>query len=426
MTHSPYEWEPGSEPPIVQQHSIAKHEILQAYLAAYIQTLASNPNREEFRLVLVDGFAGGGIYRHADTRTEVLGSPFVMLNATKEAQAIINLNRRKEIKLDIDYFFIEKDPRAASYLRQALIDRGYGERFDQDVFVLQSTFETHVDALIEHVRSKMPRSARAIFLLDQYGYSEVPAGRIARIIQALPGSEVILTFAVDALLNYFSEHSAITKKLLQKIGVPEVLKGRSFDDIKKTEKYWRLFVQSCLYQELVENCGAKHYTLFFIRSTEGHGDYWLIHFSQMARARDVMTQIHWKKNNHFVHYGGPGLDMFHVLGYVSEKDNNVTGQTTLFCFDDEAKKLSTNNIANQVARLIYDGYSEGVVFAELFADTCNLSPASASIYKDALDVLRNHQEIEVISAASGKPTHARVQDADLIRVPDQKKLFDTR
>jgi three-Cys-motif partner protein len=426
MTRSAYEWETGSTPPTIQQHSVAKHEILHAYLVAYIQTLVSNPNREEFRLVLVDGFAGGGVYCHADTRTEVLGSPFVMLNATREAQAMINLNRHKHVKVDIDYFFIEKKRGAASYLRQALIDRGHGNRLDRDIFLRQSTFEDNVEPLIGHVRAKMPRSARAIFLLDQYGYSEVPAARIARIIQALPGSEVILTFAVDALLNYFSEHSAITKKLLLKIGVPDVLKGRSFDDIKKTDKDWRLFVQSCLYKELVENCGAKHYTLFFIRSTEGHGDYWLIHFSQMARARDVMTQIHWKKNNNFIHYGGPGLDMFQVLGYVSENDSSFTGQPPLFRFDDEAKKLSTNKIADQVAQLIYDGYPDGVVFAELFADTCNLSPASASIYKDALEVLRSHREIEVISAATGKPTHARVQDADLIKVPDQKKLFDTR
>jgi hypothetical protein len=108
MTHRPYEWEPGSELPIIQQHSVAKHEILRAYLSAYIQTLVSNPNREEFRLVLVDGFAGGGIYRHADTGLEMLGSPLIMLEAAQEAEAIINLNRRKPVKLDIEYFFVEK------------------------------------------------------------------------------------------------------------------------------------------------------------------------------------------------------------------------------------------------------------------------------------------------------------------------------
>ena len=268
----------------------------------------------------------------------------------------------------------------------------------------------------------MPRSPRAIFLLDQYGYSDVPTERIANIIQSLPGGEVILTFAVDALLNYFSDNSNLTKGILQKVGIPDTLRGRSFDDIKKTEKDWRLFVQACLYQELVQKCCAKYYTLFFIRSSRGHGDYWLVHFSQRARARDVMTGIHWQMNNHFAHYGGAGLDMFHVLGYVSEKDDQLAGQASLFQFDDVAKKASTDSLVTQIGRIIY-GDPEGMPFAELFATTCNLSPASSEIYKDAIDLLRGHKEVEVISASTGRPTNARVQDGDRIKVPDQRNLF---
>src|SRR5580698_10028245 len=108
MSRSPYGWEPGSPPPIVQQHSVAKHDILRAYLGAYIRTLVADPKRDEFRLVLVDGFAGGGLYRHAHTGKEVLGSPFIMLDAVKEADAAINAERRKQVKLNIEYFFIEK------------------------------------------------------------------------------------------------------------------------------------------------------------------------------------------------------------------------------------------------------------------------------------------------------------------------------
>lgn len=48
-------------------------------------------------------------------------------------------------------------------------------------------------------------------------------------------------------------------------------------------------------------------------------------FSQKARARDVMTRIHWENNNHFIHYGGAGLEMFEVLGYVPEKDDKKAG-----------------------------------------------------------------------------------------------------
>jgi three-Cys-motif partner protein len=422
MTHRPYEWEPGSEFPVIQQHSVAKHDILRAYLSTYIQTLISNPNREEFRLVLVDGFAGGGIYRHADTGLEMPGSPFIMLEAAQEAEKIINLNRRKPVKLDIDYFFVEKIKSAALCLHEVLTQRGFGQRIGQNIFLFNTTFESKADELIERVRQKMPKSPRAIFILDQYGYSDVPTDRIAKIIQSLPGSEVILTFAVDALLNFFSEHSDITMALLTKIGIPAVLRGRSFEDIKNNDRDWRLFIQACVYQELVERCRAKYYTLFFIRSSRGHGDYWLIHFSQKARARDVMTRIHWENNNHFIHYGGAGLEMFEVLGYVSEKDDTHTGQSQLFCFDDVARKRSTTQLVEQIAPLIYAD-PEGVTFAELFATTCNLSPASADIYKSALSQLRGHREIEVISAVTGRSTDAKIQDEDRIKVPDQRNLF---
>jgi three-Cys-motif partner protein len=423
VTRSPYDWEPGAPPPLIQQHSLAKHDILRAYVSAYIQTLVSNPNRDEFRLVLVDGFAGGGTYRHARTGEEVLGSPFILLDAAKEAEAVINTARRKPVKLDIDYFFIEKKRAAAECLRAALARLGYGNRIDRDVFLLTSDFESTADRLIEHVRRKMPKASRAIFLLDQYGYSEVPAGLIAKIIKSLPGSEVILTFAVDALLTYFSERSGLTKRILEKVGIPEVLRGRSFDDIKHSEKDWRLMVQSCLYQELVDQCQAQYYTLFFIKSDRGHGDYWLIHFSQNPRARDVMTRIHWKSNNHFIHYGGPGLDMFRALGYVSKHDDRLAGhQHALFEFDEDAKRASIDQRVEQIGPIIY-GDSEGMTFAELFATTCNMSPASADIYRDAIDLLRGHREVEVIASSSGKATQARVQDGDRIVIPDQRNLF---
>jgi hypothetical protein len=66
--------------------------------------------------------------------------------------------------------------------------------------------------------------------------------------------------------------------------MPDVLRGRSIEDIKSNERDFRLYIQSCLYRELVESCGAAYFTVFFIR-TEGYGDYWLVHLSQHPTAR---------------------------------------------------------------------------------------------------------------------------------------------
>ena len=108
MAEVHYEWAPGETYPKIQQHSIAKHEILRAYLTAYIQTLISNPNREEFRLALIDGFAGGGVYQHAYNGKELLGSPFIILDAVKEASFLINEDRYKPVRLNWIIFLLRK------------------------------------------------------------------------------------------------------------------------------------------------------------------------------------------------------------------------------------------------------------------------------------------------------------------------------
>lgn len=57
MTRRHYNWRNG--PADIEQHSIAKHNVLRAYLARYFETLAGYPHHDTFRLTLVDGFAGG-------------------------------------------------------------------------------------------------------------------------------------------------------------------------------------------------------------------------------------------------------------------------------------------------------------------------------------------------------------------------------
>ena len=413
-------WEPGERPPIIKQHSIAKHEILRSYLVAYIQTLISSPHQEFFRLTLVDGFAGGGIYLHETGGHEVLGSPLIMLQAVEEATALVNLQRTKKVQLLIDYFFIEEDRLAATVLREQLIARGYGPAIGQSIHLLNTTFQSQSDSLTEFIRKK-GRAARAIFLLDQYGYSEVPASLISTIMQQVKGAEVILTFAVDSFLNFVGDHKT-SMGLLKRIGIPGLLRGRSIRDIKESDSKWRFYIQSCLYQDLVAACGAAYYTPFFIRSTQGHGDYWLLHLSQRSRARDVMTRIHWDKNNLFIHYGGAGFNMFDMLGYVPKNDSDYTGQLG-FCFDNPAKTASISTLSEQIPHLIYpDPY--GMSFGELFAATCNGSPASADIYKEALSKLVQDKELEVVGPGGKRRMAAStIHDNDQILPPRQRKFL---
>ncbi len=419
MTRSHYGWRQNGPHAAIKQHSVAKHEVLRAYLVKYIQTLASAPHQEELRLTLVDGFAGGGVYQHESTKAQVLGSPFIFINAVKEAEALINLARQKPLRMNVNYFFVEKEKEPFELLRKTLHEQGYEKRIGVDIALLNNCFELEAEGIRKFIRTKNPRSGRSIFFLDQYGYKDVPAPLIRLILSELPSAEIILTFNVDSFINYATD-SSTTSSLLQQIGIPDVLRGRTIDDIKKNEKDFRLYIQSCLYRGLVEACGARYYTPFFIR-TEGHGDYWLVHLSQHPRARDVMTWVHWEKNNNFIHYGGSGIDMFQVLGYSANRDGSYTGQQELgFCFDDLAANSSITALMEQLPRIIYAN-QDGILFGETFATTCNTSPADSSKYKEAVARLVQEKEIEIVTPDGGRRFKAnRITDKDQLRPPRQK------
>ncbi|MBS0225721.1 MAG: three-Cys-motif partner protein TcmP [Proteobacteria bacterium] len=237
MPRSQYKGWAEGKPSIIKQHSIAKHEVLHAYLVAYMQTLV-RPGQDTVNLCLVDGFAGGGRYIHEDSGKPTLGSPFVFLKAVSEAQALLSIGRKKDLAWNLDYFFVEKERSALQFLRQALSDEGYRDRIEKDVHLLSGTFDSHADDLIKEVKKKSPRTGRSIFLLDQYGYKDVPASLIKRILSELPRAEIILTFAVDSFINYASD-APKTKKILEGIDIPDLLQGRTFEDIKRNERDFR-------------------------------------------------------------------------------------------------------------------------------------------------------------------------------------------
>jgi len=77
----------------------------------------------------------------------------------------------------------------------------------------------------------------------------------------------------------------------------------------------------------------------------------------------------------------------------------------------------------QIPRLIYAN-DEGASFGVLFATTCNESPASAEIYRAAIEQLVEHKVIEVISPEGAKRRSAQqIQASDQIVQPDQRRLF---
>ena len=83
-----FNWHPEEPPPSIEEHSKAKLDVLRSYLRAYFDRLNVNPSRAEFKIDLVDGFAGGGTFR--DGEKIVSGTPLIMLEESKAALERLN------------------------------------------------------------------------------------------------------------------------------------------------------------------------------------------------------------------------------------------------------------------------------------------------------------------------------------------------
>ncbi|UIF90059.1 three-Cys-motif partner protein TcmP [Cupriavidus sp. UYPR2.512] len=417
MAKRHYDWSNG--PAEIAPHSLTKHQVLVDYLIRYFQQRLLNARgRDRIRITLVDGFCGGGLYQLEDSGSLVDGSPIRILQAVEEASLQVNQDRLKHVLFDVQFVFIDKDKKALNHLREVLTQRGYAHAIGTTIHILHAEFGAAVEAVLDRIASHTPRSGTALFFLDQYGYTEVPLSLIRRIFARARDAEIVLTFHVSSFATYTNDELARKISSTLRVDIFKHLGGRTIENIKRDEADWRRFIQAALYEALVDGCGAQFFTPFFIRGTgAGHGEYWLVHLSQHPRAQDVMKQVHWRHSNHFMHYGGAGLNMLapQTMGFLQEFDGG-------FRFDDVARTRSDKELVIQLARRIAD-QTAPKSFSQLFAETCNGTPATASMYKDALATLIAEGGIAVRSIDGKTRYRSRyISDADLVDMPKQLRL----
>ena len=407
-------WHPSGPPPTIEEHSKAKLAVFRQYIRSYYDRLSINPSRDEFKLDLVDGFAGGGTF--SDGGRIESGTPLVVLEETDAAQIRLNQTRTKPLVFDCKFHFVDVDRAHTDHLRRVLAERGFpvdGER----VTVRTSPFANVVDDIIADILRRQPRAGRAIFLLDQTGFSKVELALIARIFQKLPAAEVILTFAADALIN----HLAVTPQLVQAVA-PLELTGPQINDLVqlKDGDGGKALVQRVLRQHVRAITGATFDTPFFIRPKHSRRALWFLHLSRHPTARDVMIQCHWNSFNKFEHYGSGD---FNMLGWDALDLNG--GTLPLFSFDQlDAERLKGQLLDSMPAEL-YGLASENPVSVETMRHMlANRTAARFSDLEEIVIKLASEREFDILTS-DGKVrsrTLQRLSSSDRIAVP-QTPMF---
>lgn len=380
-----FDWEPGQSPPYIEAHSEAKLSVLRAYLRAYCDTLNARFVRDEFRLDLVDGFSGGGLYRNSEGKV-VSGSPLIMLDEMQAAERRLNRRRKKPLDVHFRCFFVDKEQPHVEYLRQALDEHGYSPS-DPRIVIRASRFEEECDAIISSILDRQPRAGRAIFLLDQTGYSHVHLEMVRRIFHQLPGAEVILTFATDVLVNFLQN----TPEVIERVRPIEFSRELVRQLIEYRNEGSHALIQRALNAHILRSTGATYNTPFFIRPADSRWALWFIHLSNHPTARDVMLRLHWELSNVFQHYGEGNFGM---LGWDAIKDPSAIN---LFNFTEADGAALHRQLMDSLPRRL-----------------------DALVSKDPISVGTVHHQLANSTAATGQKMNTAI--IDLFRQGD----FDIR
>ena len=402
-----FKWHPDQPPPPIQPHSKAKLKVLRSYLRAYFDRLNVNPNREEFKLDLIDGFAGGGTFLDKDS--VVPGTPLIMLEEAAEAEKRLNKGRIKKLNIDCKFYFVDKSKAHIDHLTKVLAERGY--RSDNSSIVVRNgPFESQIESIIQSIRQRQPRAGRAIFLLDQTGYSQVELALVSRIFGELPAAEVILTFATDALVNLLSDTPQFAKALapLQLAeSIEELIQHRD-------EGRGRALVQRTLRDHVRTVTGAFYDTPFFIRPTSSRRALWFLHLSRHPTARDVMIQRHWEIQNTFEHYGSGD---FNMLGWDALKDSATL---PLFKFGEIDGERLREQLLESLPRELFGLVSEQPVTVDALRHSlANRTAARFSDLDEIVLKLFEEKEFE-IQGPDGRArsrTLRRLKPTDRIALP---------
>lgn len=396
-----YDWVIGEELPTIDDHSLVKLDIIEQYLEVYLRVLTQSHRMDSLRLTVVDGFAGGGIYKGG-----LKGSPLRIYETIQNISKAINIEREnnsKQIHFDIDMHFIELAKSSFAFLQKTMEERNYLHNLQMH----NGKFEDYLDTIIKSIQKKST-SHKSIFILDQYGYADASIPSISKIFANLKKVEVILTFSVDSLIDYISRKNP---QVLLNLGLSKDDCERIFD--LKDNNFSRSKIQPLLYQMIVKQTGAKFYTPFFIKSDTSNRSYWLFHLSSHAKARDEMIKLHWDNQNTFQHFGKAGLKM--LVGYDSDYNNN------LFEFDNFAKEKSLESLSEELPKIIYE--FDAIEFSQLKDKIINETPATVDMIKESLKEQIHYKELIVKSNKGSIRQKANtIHDSDIIMKPNRKQL----
>lgn len=406
MVGKEYEWANGAK---LEEHSRRKHKILREYLFDYLTVRCKLPQQARFRLAIVDGFAGGGRYECGTA-----GSPLIFVEELKRAVDAINTQRAVEslgaIEVECLLIFNDASRDAIELLKkhiapiQAEIEQTSPKLHLRIEYLNQFFEESYpkIKALLEG------RYRSVLFNLDQCGHSHVERRTLVDIMRSYPAAEIFYTFFISALLAFLQkdqperlraqlDHLGMTSGDLQEL------------DALMSRNEWLGAAEKIVF-DVFRQC-APFVSPFSINNPDGWR-YWLIHFANAYRARQVYNNILHDNASLQAHFGRSGLNM---LSYDPRHEDG-----RLYLFDDNGRACAKNQLQGDIPRLVME-FGDAVSVVDFYESIYNITPAHAD---DVHAAMIENPDLEVITPAGGERRKANTIGVyDVIKVKTQRSFF---
>lgn len=246
-----------------------------------------------------------------------------------------------------------------------------------------------------------------MFNLDQYGSSNVNRGTIRDIFLTWKSAEAFLTFSIETVLAYISAEREKNSVLTQDEDLLKEIYALTETSVLNKNN-WLGLVERIVFTGLCE-C-APYASPFSIHNPDGWR-YWLIHFANNHRARQVYNDVLHENSSSQAHFGRSGLRM---LSY------DPASEGTLYLFDQSSREAAKRDLHDDIPRLILD-QGDAMNVMDFYTNVYNETPAHSD---DIHDMMLANPDVEVLTPAGNPRRSANtITTEDTLRVKMQKSFF---
>ena len=405
MVRKRYEWADGAE---LAPHTARKLKILGDYFDQYLRIRCKLPQQSRFRLAVVDGFAGAGRYSKGEA-----GSPIVLIETLRNVATTLSLKRAIDgmapLTIDCNLILNDADPTVAGLLRENIAPLLAATRAEVPNLHIRCDVRSHeFEAAFPKIKEELLSGGfrNVLFNLDQCGHKLVSRATIDDILGSFRSSEIFLTFMIESLMTFLKKANPEgLLKQIQHLGV----KSGDMDEIQylMSNKEWLGTAERIVFNSF--RGAAAYVSPFSIHNPEGWR-YWLIHFAQSQKARQVYNDTLHRNSTHQAHFGRSGLNM---LTYDPDREGS------LYLFDSDGRKAAAEQLLVDVPRVI-SGFGDAISVDAFYQDIYNLTPAHSDDIKSALFEC---PDIEVSTpAGSARRRAGTISPNDIIRLKEQRSF----